>query len=144
MYRYKSIMREYRVQKENINQEKTMLYSEFLIGTEAPDNAYTYAEYKRIEKIYNADNNLEKSDAYAMYQKPEGLTQELLLENQKLKSKVTEQRFKIQDLEKEIEQLKKDAWKYKDLKNEAKELKKQIQRSYDDIMYHMFDKMGIF
>ena len=39
-----------------------------------------------------------------MYQKPEGLTQELLLENQKLKSKVTEQRFKIQDLEKEIEQ----------------------------------------
>lgn len=36
-----------------------MLYSEFLIGTEAPDNAYTYAEYKRIEKIYNADNNPE-------------------------------------------------------------------------------------
>lgn len=121
-----------------------MLYSEFLIGTEAPDNAHTYAEYKRIEKIYNANNNLEKSDAYAMYQKPEGLTQELLLENQKLKSKVTEQRFKIQDLEKEIKQLKKDAWKYKDLKNEAEELKKQIQGSYDDIMYHMFDKMGIF
>lgn len=121
-----------------------MLYSEFLIGTEAPNNPHTYAEYKRIEKIYNADNNLEKSDAYAMYQKPEGLTQELLLENQKLKSEVTEQRFKIQDLEKEIKQLKKDAWKYKDLKNEAEELKKQIQRSYDDIMYHMFDKMGIF
>lgn len=136
-----------RLKKENIykkEEENTMLYSEFLIGTEAPDNAHTYAEYKRIEKIYNANNNLEKSDAYAMYQKPEGLTQELLLENQKLKSKVTEQRFKIQDLEKEIKQLKKDAWKYKDLKNEAEELKKQIQRSYDDIMYHMFDKMGIF
>lgn len=111
--------------------------------TLAPDNAYTYAEYKRIEKIYNADNNPEKSDAYAMYQKPDGVIQELLLENQKLKSEITEQRFKIQDLEKEIEQLKKNKWKYKDLKNEAEELKKQIQRSYDDIMYHMFDKMGI-
>ena len=39
--------------------------------------------------------------------------------------------------------MKKNKWKYKDLKNEAEELKKQIQRSYDDIMYHMFDKMGI-
>lgn len=79
-----------------------------------------------------------------MYQKPDGVIQELLLENQKLKFEITKQRFKIQDLEKEIEQLKKDKWKYKDLKNEAEELKKQIQRSYDDIMYHMFDKMGIF
>ena len=121
-----------------------MLYNEFLIGTEAPDNAHTYAEYKRIEKIYNADNNLEKSDAYAMYQGPDKLTQELLSENQKLKSKLTEQRFKIQDLEKEIEQLKKEAWRYKNLKSESEELKRKIQASYDDLMYHMFDKMGIF
>ena len=29
-----------------------MLYDEFLNGTGATDNAYNYAEYKRIEKIY--------------------------------------------------------------------------------------------
>lgn len=78
-----------------------------------------------------------------MYQEPDKLTQELLLENQKLKSELTEQRFKIQDLEKEIKQFKKETWRYKNLKSETEELKRKIQASYDDLMYHMFDQMGI-
>lgn len=44
-----------------------MLYCEFLEGTGAPDNQHSYKEYKRIEKIYNADDTMEKQDAYAMY-----------------------------------------------------------------------------
>lgn len=55
-----------------------MLYEEFLIGTEKPDNEWTYAEYKRIEAIYNNDNSMEKSDAYKMYQEPNDLIKALL------------------------------------------------------------------
>lgn len=57
-----------------------MLYCEFLEGTGAPENAYSWAEYQRIEKIYNADDTMEKRDAYALYQKPDALTQALLEE----------------------------------------------------------------
>ena len=48
-----------------------MLYCEFIEGTGAPENEYTYAEYERINRIYMEDNSLEKSDAYKMYRKPD-------------------------------------------------------------------------
>lgn len=57
-----------------------MLYCEFLEGTGAPENAYSWAEYQRIEKIYNADDTMEKRDAYALYRKPDELTEALMNE----------------------------------------------------------------
>lgn len=55
-----------------------MLYSEFLTGTEATDNEWTYSEYKRIEKIYNDNNEMSKAEAYKMYQEPNKLIQDLI------------------------------------------------------------------
>jgi uncharacterized protein YydD (DUF2326 family) len=55
-----------------------MLYSEFLTGTEAPDNEYTYSEYERINAIYNNNNSLTKGDAYRMYQEPPQLIKNLI------------------------------------------------------------------
>ena len=121
-----------------------MLYKEFLIGTEAPDNAYTYAEYKRIEAIYNNDNRMEKQDAYAMYQKPDKLTENLLLEISTLKEKNADLSWEIKKAKKQIEELKKYEWRYKQLMEEAKNLKKMFMKFSDDFYYHLEDKMGVF
>lgn len=121
-----------------------MLYSEFLIGTEAPDNLHTYAEYKRIEAIYNDDNSMEKQDAYAMYRKPDALTSELLKEISKLQEKNSQLQGKVDQLEKINDELKKNQYRYDSLKEEAKNLKNMFTRFEEDFYYHLEDKMGIF
>lgn len=63
-----------------------MLYAEFLIGTEKPDNEWTYAEYKRIEAIYNNDNSMSKADAYKMYKDPGELIQGLITDKANYKA----------------------------------------------------------
>lgn len=45
-----------------------MLYNEFLEGTGAVDNAASYAEYKRVERIYMESDHCTKQDAYRMAQ----------------------------------------------------------------------------
>ena len=121
-----------------------MLYEEFLIGTEAPDNAHTYAEYKRIEAIYNNDNRMEKQDAYAMYQKPDKLTEDLLLEISRLKEKNADLSWKLKKAEKQIEELEQIKFYYESLKKESKNLQEMFTRFSDDFYYHLEDKMGIF
>ena len=121
-----------------------MLYEEFLIGTEAPDNAHTYAEYKRIEAIYNNDNRMEKQDAYNMYQKPDKLTEDLLLEISRLKEKNADLSWKLKKAENQIKELKRYEWRYKQLMEEAENLKKMFTKFSDDFYYHLEDKMGIF
>lgn len=121
-----------------------MLYEEFLIGTEAPDNAHTYAEYKRIEVIYNNDNTMEKQDAYAMYQKPDKLTEDLLMEISSLKEKNANLSWKLKRAESKIEELEKIKFRYKSLMEESKNLQKMFTKFSDDFYYHLEDKMGIF
>lgn len=41
-----------------------MLYSEFLSGTGCRDNEKNYTVYKRVEQIYNNDNNMTHEEAY--------------------------------------------------------------------------------
>lgn len=82
-----------------------MLYCEFLEGTGAPENAYSWAEYKRIEKIYNADDTMEKRDAYALYQKPDELTEALMKENNMLRDqnrKLHEEKAELREQIKEM------------------------------------------
>lgn len=121
-----------------------MLYNEFLNGTNAPDNPHTYAEYKRIEKIYNADNRMEKIDAYKMYQKPDELTKTLLTEISRLKDERYQLESKLNKIKKENEELRKVQSSYKSLQEEAEELKKMFTHFTNDFYYHMEDKMGIF
>lgn len=80
-----------------------MLYSEFLAGTEAPDNKHTYSEYKRIEKIYNNDDNMEKADAYKMYQKPDSFTAELIEDLEDARQQARDNATEVIKLRKELE-----------------------------------------
>ena len=82
---------------------KSMLYSEFIVGTGAPDNKHTYSEYERINRIYNEDNRMEKSDAYRMYRKPDELTLELMNELEDARQQARENAIEIIKLRKEIE-----------------------------------------
>ena len=120
-----------------------MLYCEFLEGTGAPENAYSWAEYQRIEKIYNADDTMEKRDAYALYRKPDELTEALMDEiralreqneqlhkgNIRLWEKIDELRAQIKKLESERE------WN----RNYFRDLK----RSLGDALYTLEDKIEI-
>lgn len=121
-----------------------MLYCEFLEGTNAPDNMHTYAEYKRIEEIYNNDNSMEKHDAYALYQKPDALTAELLTEISRLKAENYQLRAKNHKLEKSCDELKENQQKYNSLMEEAQKLKNMFTCFKDNFYYHLEDKMGIF
>lgn len=55
-----------------------MLYSEFIEGTQQPDNRWTYSEYDRINRIYNDNEDMSKAEAYKLYQDPDPLTKTLL------------------------------------------------------------------
>ena len=82
-----------------------MLYCEFLEGTGAPENAYSWAEYKRIEKIYNADDTMEKRDAYAMYREPDELTEALMNEIRELRDQNRRLRKEKAELSEQIEEM---------------------------------------
>ncbi len=49
-----------------------MLYDEFLTGTKARETKSTYDEYKAIEKIYNACEDMTKEDAYRIWKQTYG------------------------------------------------------------------------
>ena len=82
-----------------------MLYCEFLEGTGAPENAYSWAEYKRIEKIYNADDTIEKRDAYTMYREPDELTEALMNEISALRDQNRQLRKEKAELSAQIEEM---------------------------------------
>ena len=42
-----------------------MLYSEFLRGTEMPDNKEVYSLYERVNALYMENNSWDKEDAYS-------------------------------------------------------------------------------
>ena len=119
-----------------------MLYSEFLIGTEAPDNMHTYAEYKRIEAIYNNDNTMEKKDAYAMYQKPDQLTESLLEEISKLRMENSDLQYKNK---KQAEQIEDMSGQIKTLESDRKwnaEYLEELQKELRDALYVIEDKIS--
>lgn len=119
-----------------------MLYYEFLNGTGAPDNAHTYAEYKRIEKIYNADDRMEKSDAYAMYQKPDKLTAALLEEIFKLKEERSGLSCKLRNAEKQVEDMKSQIKKLESNRKWTAEYLEVLGRELRDALYTIEDKLG--
>ena len=104
-----------------------MLYDEFLAGTEKPDNAWTFAEYKRIEKIYNNDNRLEKSDAYKMYREPDELTRSLIEAAEDYKAQMIKAKSEIKALWEEIDQRDQEIKFYKDQLTEIRSLAAQIK-----------------
>lgn len=83
-----------------------MLYAEFLSGTMQPDNKYTWKEYKRIEQIYNNNNDMTKDEAYRLFRYPDKFTMDLLEDIAELKSCDTQKGILLAQLEKEIETLK--------------------------------------
>lgn len=84
-----------------------MLYTEFLNGTMEPDNKYTYREYKRIEAIYNSNNDMTKEEAYRLFREPDAFTKELLEDISEYRSASIQKSITIKSLEKEISDLEK-------------------------------------
>ena len=78
-----------------------MLYTEFLNGTFEPDNKWTYKEYKRIEAIYNNNNDMTKEEAYRLFREPDPFTRELLEEIAELKSLNIQKEINLSKLEKD-------------------------------------------
>ena len=82
-----------------------MLYSEFIEGTQKPDNKWTYSEYERINRIYNTNNEMSKQDAYKLYQDPDSLTQSLLEDAAIWKAYYVEKSATADKAQKTIEEL---------------------------------------
>ena len=119
-----------------------MLYSEFLIGTEAPDNMHTYAEYKRIEAIYNNDNSMEKKDAYNMYQKPDEFTKSLLEEISRLRAENSELQYKNKKQSSQIEDMSSQIRTLESNQKWNAEYLKELQKNLCDALYTLEDKLS--
>lgn len=113
-----------------------MLYCEFLEGTGTTENAYTYAEYKRVEGIYNANENMTKADAYAMYREPDELTVALLNEISSLRTKNADLRLENKSQSKKIEDLEFEL-------RFRRDYLKDLKRDLDNALYTIEDKFGI-
>lgn len=94
-----------------------MLYNEFLNGTGTTANPWTYSEYKRIEKIYNDNNNMSKEDAYRLYEAPNPVVSELIEEVSFLRSLNSQKEYKISKLNKSIEELKNEISSLESVRN---------------------------
>lgn len=104
---------------------KTMLYNEFLEGTGCRDNTHNYDVYKRVEQIYNNDNNMTHEEAYkiAAMWLDNSLSEEDKNHNEEVKAE-------IEQLKNEIAAHKANLVYYKDQtiyeKNAMKEAKYKI------------------
>lgn len=85
-----------------------MLYSEFLAGTFEPDNLWTHAEYKRIEKIYNDNESMTKEEAYKLYRRPDQLTQIMLDTIGDYKAEAISEKIAREAAEKKAKELQKE------------------------------------
>lgn len=83
-----------------------MLYSEFLNGINKTENKYNYAEYERINAIYNANNDMTKEDAYKLYNEPNEVIKALLEENSFLKDLNLNKEIENSKMRKTIQELK--------------------------------------
>lgn len=55
-----------------------MLYSEFLEATGAPENVFSYCQYRIIEKVYMNDLVATKEEAYKLYDGMHPLYREII------------------------------------------------------------------
>jgi predicted RNase H-like nuclease (RuvC/YqgF family) len=118
-----------------------MLYDEFLVGTGATDNSYNYAEYKRIEQIYLADDSMSKADAYKLYNAPNKFILSLLAENEKLKGEIKELHRDMDGMESAL----KDTSRKLDVeKSWNREYLSQLRKELDIALYTIEDKLGVF
>lgn len=118
-----------------------MLYSEFLNGTYEQDNPWTYKEYKRIEAIYNDNDEMTKEAAYKLFREPDDFTKELLEELTDVKNSKSVYRARVEKLEKDIKALE-DTLRSKDtvinslnytMQEMLTETKRSVQRMSDMI-----------
>ena len=120
-----------------------MLYCEFLEGTGAPENAYSWAEYQRIEKIYNADDTMEKRDAYALYQKPDELTEALMNEISALRDQNRQLRKEKGNLWGKVDELRAQVKKLESEREWNRNYFRDLKRSLGDALYTLEDKFEI-
>lgn len=85
-----------------------MLYGEFLVGTNQPDNEWTFSEYKRIEAIYNEDDHMEKATAYKMFREPDEVIQELITNKNRFKAEMIEARSQFKAKSEEADKLRRE------------------------------------
>lgn len=116
-----------------------MLYSEFLNGTQATDNKYSYQEYKRIEEIYNNDNSMSKEDAYKLYKKPDAFISGLLEDLEDARSQAREISYKYCKLEKESEELKEDYRKEHSIRVSCQLHLSEAKQKINDLAYFIND-----
>lgn len=115
-----------------------MLYSEFLQGTQAPDNRWTFKEYKRIEEIYN-NNAITHEEAYKLYQEPDAFTACLLSDYAKVKTDKIYYSIKIDNLTKELEAVKAELEKEQRLRRSIQETINQAAKEAHDLYYLLND-----
>lgn len=116
-----------------------MLYSEFLQGTQAKDNLHTYSEFQRIEKIYNSDDSMGKSDAYKMYQEPDALIKTLLEELEDARHQARENAYQLVKLQREHDQLQKDFDKEKRTRISLQSTIEEAANIADRLYYKLTD-----
>lgn len=102
-----------------------MLYSEFLTGINGIESIYNCSEYERINAIYSASNSMTKEEAYQLYKAPEGVTLELIKAYENERDLFFDLYMEHQQLEKEVENLKKEL-------EEARRIKNAVQYRLDN------------
>lgn len=118
-----------------------MLYDEFLKGTGAADNGYSYCEYSRINKIYTEDNSMSKEDAYKLYNPPSEFVLSLMSENSAFSDRVKRQRRTLDEMEVQLKELSRKVEAEKKWRNEhLSKLRDQL----DDALYTIEDKLGVY
>lgn len=117
-----------------------MLYDEFLNGTGATDNAYNFAEYRRIEKIYINSDSMSKADAYKLYVAPNDFIVGLMAQNSRLQSQVYDLKSKLDGAETALQDATR---KYEAEKRWNREYIGQLRRELSDALYTIEDKLGV-
>lgn len=117
-----------------------MLYSEFLTGTGATDNAYNFAEYKRIEKIYLSDDSMTKSKAYKLYVAPNDFIIGLMTQNSRLQSQVYDLKSKLDGAETALQDATR---KYEAEKRWNREYIGRLRKELSAALYVIDDKLGV-
>lgn len=119
---------------------KAMLYSEFLEGTGQPENIWTHKEYERINRIYNDNENMEKEEAYALFQNPVRREDILEIEMEIIKREKFQLELTIKGLREKVSNLEGQVKAEKEWSNTYL---KVMKNDLNNMIYTLEDKLGI-
>ncbi|MBQ7067128.1 MAG: hypothetical protein IJN92_09955 [Lachnospiraceae bacterium] len=117
-----------------------MLYSEFLKGTGQPENIWTHKEYERINRIYNDNENMEKEEAYALFQNPVRREDILEIEMEIIKREKFQLELTIKGLREKVSNLEGQVKAEKEWSNTYL---KVMKNDLNNMIYTLEDKLGI-